>query len=131
LGKPSPKLRVDWTVQVATWLVLLLPFLQGIGLWRTLRLLRKWRASHELAATFRVWVRYWCLPFLGHATVAAVTLWLLPWCFDLTLPRLLVFVPDYGTLAALSGSFAIAWGITRSALVGSLLLQSSKSKTAN
>jgi hypothetical protein len=47
----------------------------------------------------------------------------LPSAFELTLSRLLVFVPDDGRLALFSGVFALVWGLFRSVLVGKLLLQ--------
>jgi CubicO group peptidase (beta-lactamase class C family) len=124
LGKPPPqKAPVNWLVFCATWLLLLLPFVQGISLWRELRLLRKWHVGTPPPGTLRDWVRYWGLPLLAYAIVAGVTLWLLPSTFDLTLWRLMVFVPDYGTLAIFSGVFALVWGMFRSVLVGRLLLQ--------
>jgi hypothetical protein len=123
-GKPPPQRPLpDRLVLAAKGLLWLLPFALAISVWRGLKLVRKWHTSHPPAGTVREWVRFWALPLLGCVVIAAVTLWLWPWAFDLTLAKFLIFAPDYATLAIISGVFASAWGLLRSVLVAKLLLQ--------
>ena len=118
MGVPPRPMSGDPAVVVVTWTFIVLPWLQLLGLWRTVALLRQWRSGTPPQGTPLNWVRYWGLPLVANGLIALLNLWLLPRHFDATLTLLLDVAPDYGILAALSGGFALVWGIVRSILVG-------------
>lgn len=121
MGVPPRQMSSDPAVVGVTWTLIVLPILQLLGLWRTVVLLRQWHSGTPPPGTPLNWVRHWGLPLLVNGFIAVVTLWLLPRHFDITFSMFLIHVPDYGILAALSGSLALVWGVVRSILVGKAL----------
>ena len=61
-------------------------------------------------------VRYIALPFIWNAAIAYVLLVTLPYAFEANISTVILFQPDIGWVAVISGVFAILWGLLRTAI---------------
>jgi hypothetical protein len=57
------------------------------------------------------------LPLIWNAVIAYILLVLLPVAFDASLGAVILFQPDVGWVAVISGVFAIVWGLLRTSIV--------------
>jgi hypothetical protein len=71
-------------------------------------------------------VLFIALPPIWNALIAYILLILLPRAFDASLGTIILFQPDVGWIAILSGIFAIVWGLLRTGIVISVLRQVAK-----
>ena len=68
-------------------------------------------------------VLYFALPLLWNAALAYVLLVTLPKAFGANTATVILFQPDVGWVAMISGIFAIVWGVVRTGIVTSTLHQ--------
>jgi hypothetical protein len=103
-------------------LVMLIPFLHIIGLLATLRRIRLWQSNPQRSTRMQV-ARYIALPLLWNAAIAYILLVILPKVFEANISTVILFQPDVGWVAAVSGIFAIVWGVLRTGFVISTFRQ--------
>ena len=103
-------------------LVMLVPVLHIIADLATFRGIRFRRKNTQLSTQTQV-ARYIALPFIWNATIAYLLLVALPIAFGAKMSVILLFQPDVGWVAVISGIFAIVWGLMRTGIVVSNLRQ--------
>lgn len=113
---PSSVLRIVYA------LVMLIPLLHFFAVVTTLRRIRYWQRSTQFPTQMQI-VRYIALPFIWNAAIAYVLLVTLPIAFGANLSTIILFQPDVGWVAVISGVFAIVWGLLRTGIVISTLRQ--------
>jgi CubicO group peptidase (beta-lactamase class C family) len=91
-------------------LVMLIPLLHFLAVLATFRRIRVWRTSAQ-RPTPRQAVQFIALPLIWNALLAYLLLVILPIAFGADLPTILLFQPDVGWVALISGIFAIVWGV--------------------
>jgi hypothetical protein len=109
-GYEFPYMRIVYA------LVMLIPLLHIIAIFTTFSRIRFWRRSTQLPTQMQV-ARYITLPFIWNAAIAYVLLVTLPSAFGSKLSVILLFQPDVGWVAVISGVFAIVWGLFRTSIV--------------
>jgi hypothetical protein len=114
-GYEFPHMRIIFA------LVMLILLLHVIGVLATLRRIRFWRSSAQLPTRMQV-TRYIALPFIWNAAIAYVLLVTLPIAFDANISTVILFQPDVGWVAVVSGVFAIVWGVVSTG-IGILMLR--------
>ena len=105
--------------------VMLIPFLHIIAVQATVRRIRFWRRSTQLPTQMQV-VRYIASPFIWNAAIAYVLLVTLPMAFEADISTVILFQPDVGWVAVVSGVFAIVWGVVSTSIGISMLRQTVK-----
>ena len=103
-------------------LVMLAPLLHIIGILSTLRHICFWQPSINFPTRKQV-ASYIILPLIWNASLAYLLLVILPSVFGTKMPVTLLFQPDVGWMAVISGAFAIVWGLLRTGIVISTLRQ--------
>ena len=103
-GYEFPYMRVIYA------LVMLVPLLYLIAVLATLRRVRSWRSSAELPTRMQV-ARYITLQVIWNAAIAYALLVALPIAFEANISTVILFQPDVGWVALVSGIFAIVWGV--------------------
>jgi len=103
-------------------LVMLMPVLHVIAVLATLRRLRHWRTNAQRPIQ-RQAALFITLPLIWNVIVAYVLLVALPSAFGAKMSVILLFQPDVGWVAVISGVFAIVWGLLRTGIVISTLRQ--------
>jgi len=88
----------------------------------TFRRIRFWRKNTQLLTQMQV-ARYIGLPLIWNAAIAYILLVALPIAFGAKMSAILLFQPDVGWVAVISGNFAIVWGLLRIGIVISTLRQ--------
>jgi CubicO group peptidase (beta-lactamase class C family) len=106
-------------------LVMFIPLLHIMAVLATLRRIRFWRRSAHLSARMQV-ARHIALPFLWNAAIAYVLLVILPRAFDANISTVILFQPDVGWVALISGIFAIIWGVISTSIGITMLRQTIK-----
>jgi CubicO group peptidase (beta-lactamase class C family) len=106
-------------------LVMLVPVLHIIAVLATLRRIRFWRRSTQLPTRMQV-ARYIALPFIWNAVIAFLLLVTLPIAFEANISTVILFQPDVGWVALISGVFAIVWGAISTGIGISMLRQTAK-----
>jgi CubicO group peptidase (beta-lactamase class C family) len=106
-------------------LVMLIPLLHIIAVLATLRRIRFWRRSTQLPTQMQV-ARYIASPFIWNAAIAYVLLVTLPIAFEADVSTVILFQPDVGWVAVVSGVFAIVWGVISTSVGISMLRQAVK-----
>lgn len=101
---------------------MLIPFLHVIAILATLHRIRLWQSSPQRPTRMRV-SRYIALSLLWNAAIAYVLLVILPKAFEANISTVILFQPDVGWVAAVSGIFAIVWGVLRTGFVISTFRQ--------
>lgn len=91
-------------------LVMVTPLLHLIAVLSTARRIRHWRGSTQHPTRVQI-ARYIAWPLIWNAFLAYLLLVTLPRAFDANFPTVILFQPDVGWVAVVSGVFAIAWGI--------------------
>jgi CubicO group peptidase (beta-lactamase class C family) len=109
-GYEFPHMRIIYA------LVMLIPLLHIIAVLATLRRLRLWQSSPQSPTQMQV-ARYIALSLLWNAALAYILLVILPRAFAANLSAVILFQPDLGWVAAVSGVFAILWGMLRTGIL--------------
>jgi proline iminopeptidase len=115
---PMPAVRaIPWMLRALP----LVPVLQLAGAAATLRRIRRWnrdpeRRPHGTGA----WRRHLVLPLIANLQAAQ----LLRAVLGKRRHYLQFYLPDFALLAAVSGGFALLWGLVRTVLVGKTLSES-------
>lgn len=104
--------------------VMLVPLLHLLALLTTFRRMRSLQMSGQRLTQWQA-ARFIALPLIWNALLAYLLLILLPIAFGADLPAILLFQPDVGWVAIISGTFAIAWGVV-STVMGISILRSPK-----
>jgi len=97
-------------------LVMLIPILHIIAVLTTARRIRSWRKGSQFPTWMQI-ARYIALPLVWNAVIAYVLLVTLPGTFGANIPTMLLFQPDVGWVAVVSGVFAIVWGLLRTSIL--------------
>src|SRR5688572_21143962 len=103
-------------MQIIYAVVMLIPLLHLIAVLATFRRIRYWRTSAQHPTQTQM-VLFIALPLIWNAIIAYILLILLPSAFDANLGTLVLFQPDVGWIAIMSGIFAIGWGLLRTGIV--------------
>jgi hypothetical protein len=111
--QPAP-IKLDF-IQWIMRLLPLIPLLQVVGVFTTLRLLHRWRQEPALRPTQgRVLAQHILLPLIPNLSLAAILVYLR----SSGLIRFLnLFMPDLAWIARICGSFAGIWTILRTGLI--------------
>ena len=112
-------------MQIVYALVMLIPLLHILAILATFRRIRFWRRSTQLPTQMQV-ARYIALPFIWNAAIAYILLVTLPIAFGAKMSVILLFQPDVGWVALISGVFAIVWGVISTGIGISMLRQTAK-----
>jgi CubicO group peptidase (beta-lactamase class C family) len=115
-GYEFPHMRVIYA------LVMLIPILHIIAVLATLRRLRLWQSNPQRPTRMQV-ARYIALSLLWNASIAYLLLVVLPKAFAANISTVILFQPDVGWVAAVSGVFAIVWGVLRTGILISTFRQ--------
>jgi len=116
-------LRTEFVyMQIIYALVMLIPLLQIIAVVATFRRIRFWRRNTQISTQMQV-ARYTALPLIWNAIVAYILLVILPTSFEANISTVILFQPDVGWVAVISGGVAIVWGILRTGIVISTVRQ--------
>lgn len=115
-GYEFPHMRIIYA------LVMLIPLLHFIAILATFRRIRLLRTNTQLPTRVQI-LLYVALPLIWNATLAYVLLVTLPKAFGANALTVILFQPDVGWVALISGIFAIAWGVLRTGIVTSTLRQ--------
>ena len=105
--------------------VMLVPLLQLIAVAITFRRLRSWQMNRQRLTQWQA-ARFIALPLIWNALLAYVLLILLPIAFGADLPAILLFQPDVGWVAVISGIFAIVWEVINTSIGLSMWRQTVK-----
>ena len=97
-------------MQILYALVMVIPFLHIIGVFATFRSIRFWRGNSQPPTQMQIG-RDVALPLIWNAVIAYVLLVTLPSTFGADIPTVILFQPDVGWVAAISGIFAILLGV--------------------
>ncbi|HLO31475.1 MAG TPA: serine hydrolase domain-containing protein [Anaerolineales bacterium] len=100
--------------------VMLFPLLHLIAVLTTFRRIRSLRMTGQHLTQWQA-ARFIALPLIWNALLAYLLLILLPIAFGANLPAILLFQPDVGWVAVISGIFAVLWGLLRTGIVISML----------
>jgi hypothetical protein len=93
----------------------LIPLLQGVGVFTTLRMLQRWERQPDLrTGTGRVWGQHVLLPLIPNLTLSAMLFYLQS---SGMIRFLRLFMPDVALVAQISGGFAVVWTALRTVLV--------------
>lgn len=109
-GYEFPHMRIIYA------LVMLIPFLHIIAILATLRHVRLWQSHLQRSTRMQV-ARYIAWPLLWNAAIAYILLVILPKAFEANISTVILFQPDVGWVAAVSGVFAIVWGLVRTGIL--------------
>lgn len=113
------------SMRVVYALVMLIPFLHFLAVATTLRRIRSGQRNSQLSAQIQI-ARYIVLPLIWNTAVAYVLLVTLPKAFGANLSTVILFQPDVGWVAVISGIFAVAWGVISTGIGISMLRQTAK-----
>jgi CubicO group peptidase (beta-lactamase class C family) len=113
-GQEPPPIKLDF-IQWIMRLLPLIPLLQAVGVFATLRMLRKWeRDPATRPGGGRLWGQHILLPLIPNLTLAGILVYLQTSC---VIHFLKLFMPDLAWVARISGGFAAIWVFLRSGLV--------------
>jgi CubicO group peptidase (beta-lactamase class C family) len=113
------------SMRIVFALVMLIPFLHFLAVATTLRRIRSQHRNTQLSAQTQI-ARYIVLPLIWNTAVAYVLLVTLPKAFGANISTVILFQPDVGWVAVISGIFAIAWGVISTGIGISMLGQTAK-----
>lgn len=97
-------------------LVMLIPLLYFLAIATTFRRVRSWQRGAQLSPQIQI-ARYVVWSLIWNAAIAYVLLVTLPSTFGANIPTMILFQPDVGWVAVISGIFAIVWGLSRTGIV--------------
>ena len=114
---------IQWTMR----LLPLIPLLQIVGIFATLRLLSHWRRDPAIRPSGgRMWGQQILLPLIPNLTLAAILVHLRS---SGLLRFMQLFMPDLSWIARISGGFAGIWAFLRTGLILRTLRKSPASNT--
>lgn len=103
-GYEFPSMRIIYAA------AMLVPLSHLFAVLTTFRRIRSLRMTGRHLTKWEV-ARLIALPLIWNAVLAYVLLFLLPIAFAADLPAILLFQPDIGWVALISGIFAVVWGV--------------------
>ena len=106
-------------------LVMLIPLLHFLAVATTFRRMRSGHRSTQRSPQMQI-ARYVALPLIWNAAIAYILLVALPKAFESNISTVILFQPDVGWVAAISGIFAIVWGVISTSIGISMLRQTVK-----
>jgi len=106
-------------------LVMLIPLLHFLAVATTFRRMRSAHRSTQRSPQTQI-ARYVVLPLIWNAVIAYMLLVALPKAFESNISTVILFQPDVGWVAAISGIFAIVWGLISTSIGISMLRHSLK-----
>jgi CubicO group peptidase (beta-lactamase class C family) len=106
-------------------LVMLIPLLHFLAVATTLRRMRSGHRSTLRSPQIQI-ARYVVWPLIWNAAIAYMLLVALPKAFESNISTVILFQPDVGWVAAISGVFAIIWGVISTSIGISMLRQTVK-----
>ena len=123
--QPAP-IKLDF-IQWIMRLLPLIPLLQVVCVFATLRVLRRWEQEPAIRpGGRRLWGQHILLPLFPNLTLAGILVYLrstgMIHFVDL-------FMPDLAWIARISGVFALVWSLLRTGLILQALRKSPGSKT--
>lgn len=108
-GNEFPYMRIVYA------LVMLTPFLMFVDVLLTFRRKNYLRTRTQHLTVMQV-IRFIALPLIWNATIACILLVILPVAFGAKMSVILLFQPDVGWVATITGIFAILWGLLKTNL---------------
>jgi len=120
LGQVTIQLNEIRFRQIIYVLVMLIPLLHFLAVVMTLQRVRSWRSGSLLSPQTQI-VRYVALPLIWNAAIAYVLLVTLPKAFEVDISTMILLQPDVSWVAAISGVFAIVWGMISTGIGISML----------
>ena len=96
-------------------LVMLIPVFHSIAVLTTTRRIRSMQKDAQLPVRVQI-ARYIVLPLVWNFVIAYVLLVTMPGTFGANISTMILFQPDVGWVAVVSGVFAIVWGVLRTSL---------------
>jgi CubicO group peptidase (beta-lactamase class C family) len=113
---------IPWVMR----LLPLIPLLQIVGVFATLRSLRRWRQNPALCPSLeRMWGRHILLPLIPNLSFVAILVFLLTRGI---LRFMLLFMPDLSWITLICGGFAGLWACLRTGLILRTLRKVQESK---
>ena len=97
-------------------LVMLIPLLHFLAVATTFRRMRSGHRSTQRSPQTQI-ARYVAWPLIWNAAIAYMLLVALPKAFESNISTVILFQPDVGWVAIISGIFAIVWGLLRTGIV--------------
>ncbi len=116
LGQPTISRTEFVQMRIIYALVMSIPLLHTFAVLIMLRRIRFWRRSTQLPTRMQA-TRYIALPLIWNITIAYVLLVTLPSAFEANISTVILFQPDVGWVAVVSGAFAIVWGVVGTGIV--------------
>ncbi|HXQ32399.1 MAG TPA: serine hydrolase domain-containing protein, partial [Anaerolineales bacterium] len=113
-GYEFPYMRIIYA------LVMLVPLLHLITVLATLRRVRFWRRSAQFPTRMQV-TRYFLWLLIWNTAIAYVLLVVLPSRFEANMSTVILFQPDVGWVALISGIVGIVWGVISTSIGISML----------
>lgn len=98
-------------------LVMLIPLLYIFLVVATFCRIRYWQSNHAQRPTRAQTVRFTVLPLVLNVFIAYILLIFLPTTFGANLQAMILFQPDVGWIAIISGIFALVWSFLRTGIV--------------
>jgi hypothetical protein len=113
-GQTPAPIKLDF-IQWVMRLLPLIPLLQILGVFTTLRMLRRWNRDPALRpGGGRIWGQHILLPLVPNLSLAGMLIYLQ----SSRLIRFLhLFLPDLAWIGRISGGFAGIWAILRTGLI--------------
>ena len=115
-GYEFPHMRIVYA------LVMMIPILHIFAVVATFRRIHVWRRSTHFPTQMQV-ARHIALPLIWNAAIAFILLVILPAAFGAKMSVILLFQPDVGWVAVISGVFALVWGLLGTGIMTSNLRQ--------
>jgi hypothetical protein len=113
-GKQPAPIKLDF-IQWIMRLLPLLPLLQAVGVFTTLRVLRRWEREPETRpSSRRLWGQHILLPLLPNLTLVGILVYLRS---TGVVHFVNLFMPDLAWVARFSGGFGAIWAALRTGLV--------------
>jgi hypothetical protein len=111
--QPAP-IKLDF-IQWIMRLLPLIPLLQIVGVFATMRLLHRWRQDPALRpSSGRIWREHILLPLIPNLTLAAILVYLRS---SGLLRFMHLFMPDLSWIMRISGGFGAVWACLRTKLI--------------
>lgn len=111
-------------------LVMLIPLLHFLAVATTFRRMRSGNRNTQRSPLTQI-ARYVVLPLIWNAAIAYMLLVALPKAFESNISTVILFQPDIGWVAAISGIFAIVWGVISTSIGISMLRQEVKEQSSH
>lgn len=111
-------------------LVMLILLLHFLAVATTFRRMQSGHRNTQRSRLTQI-ARYVVLPLIWNAAIAYVLLVTLPKTFESNISTVILFQPDVGWVAAISGIFAIVWGVINTSIGISMLRHEEKEQKSH